>query len=220
MPIKNCIGNRYGYIEVLEKTSKRKRNYVVYKCKCHKCGKIVEKTLEHLQTRKNQGFDNMTCGCFNRHHNNFYKNGLSNTRLRHIYANMKSRCYNKNNKGYNYYGGRGIKICEEWLEDFENFYNWAIGCGYKENLTIERINVNGDYEPNNCKWADVYEQMNNRTNTIKLKYKDTTKSLTEWAREYNIEIATLRTRISRGWSVERALNEKTHLNYKGKKNNE
>ncbi len=211
MPKTNYIGQKYGYIEILEKTSKRKDNYIVYKCKCHKCGKIVEKTLEH---------HTITCGCYDRHHNNFYKNGLSGTKLRYIYANMKERCYNPKNKSYKHYGKRGIIICNEWLSDFENFYNWAIANGYKDNLTIERIDVNGNYEPKNCKWADYYEQMNNRTNTIKLTYNGTTKALTQWAREYNIEISTLRSRISRGWSVERALNEKTHLNYKGKKHNE
>ena len=220
MPIKNYIGNRYGYIEILERTKKKKRNYAVYKCKCHKCGKIVEKTLEHLSTRKKNGFNNMTCGCYDRHKNNFYKNGLSNTKLRYTYENMKARCYNKKCNGYKHYGGRGIEVCKEWLEDFENFYNWAINNGYKDGLTIERINVDGNYEPNNCKWADFHEQMNNRSNTIKLEYNGITKSLTDWAREYNIEIVTLRTRINRGWPIERALNEKTHLNYKGKEKSE
>lgn len=216
MPIKDYIGNKYGYVEILEKTDKRKRGYIVYKCKCYNCGKIVEKTLEHLQTRKNKGYNNMTCGCFDKHYNNFYKNGLSNTRLRHIYDNMKSRCYNKNNKSYKYYGGKNVTICDEWLKDFEFFYNWAINNGYQENLTIDRIDTNGNYEPNNCRWVNFREQISNRTNTIKLKYKNQIKPLSEWAKEYNIEISTLRTRISRGWCIERALNEKTHLNYKGK----
>ena len=215
----NYIGNKYGYIEVLEETNKRKKGYIIYKCKCHKCNNIIEKTLEHLTTRKKQGYNNMTCGCIDRHHNNFYKNGLSNTRLRYIYDNMKSRCYNHNNKGYKHYGGRNIIVCDEWLDKekgFENFYKWANNNGYEENLTLDRINVDGNYEPSNCRWANVYEQMNNRTNTIKLEYKGITKTLTQWAREYNLEISTLRSRIARGWSIEKALNEKTHLNYKGK----
>lgn len=216
MPIKNYIGKKFGYVEVLEKTDERKNGYIVYKCKCWKCGKIINKTLEHLALRKKQGYNNMTCGCFDRKHNHLYKNGLSNTRLKYIYNGMKARCYNKNNPSYKYYGSRGIKICDEWLDDFEHFYNWAISNNYNEDLTIERIDNNGNYEPNNCKWATRLEQNRNRRNTTLLKYNNQIKTIKEWAEEYNIELVTLRTRINRGWNIERALKEKTHLNYKGK----
>lgn len=216
--INDYSGNIYGHIEVLEKTDKRKRGYVVYKCKCNKCGKIFENSLQNYRRRSKLGINTMTCGCYNRHYNIFYKNGLSNTRLRYIYDNMKSRCLNRKNKGYKNYGGRGIKICDEWLNHkngFENFYSWAMDNGYEESLSIDRIDVNGNYEPDNCRWATFQEQMNNKTNTILLKYNETEKPLTEWAREYKIPIVTLRTRIARGWNIERALKEKVHPNYKG-----
>ena len=217
--IKNAEGNIYGYIEVLEMTNERKRGYVVYKCKCNKCGRIFNNSIEHYRKRANAGISTMTCGCYDRHYNNFYKNGLSNTRLRYIYDNMKSRCCNKNNKSYKNYGGRGITICKEWLDKekgFDNFYNWAIKNGYKKDLSIDRINVNGNYEPNNCRWATFDEQINNRTNTVKLEYNSIVKPLTEWAREYKIPIVTLKDRLKRGWNIERALTEKIHKNYKGK----
>lgn len=218
--MKDYSGEIYGNIQVLKITNKRtKRGNVIYKCKCNKCNRIFEKSLENYRRRFKLGINSMTCGCYNRHFNNFYKNGLSNTRLRHIYDNIKLRCYNINNKNYKNYGARGIKICKEWLNEqtgFENFYNWSINNGYKENLSIDRIDVNGNYEPNNCKWSDFQEQINNRTNTIKFEYNSKTKTLTEWAREYNIPIVTLRSRISRGWSIERALNEEVHKNFKGK----
>ena len=220
--MKNYSGKIYGFIEVLEITSKRKgKGYVVYKCKCHKCGRMFENYLENYRRRAKQGIKTMTCGCYDRHRNNFYKNGLSKTRIRFIYNNMKERCYNKNNKGYKNYGARGITICDEWLNKengFENFYTWAMENGYKDDLSIERKDVNGHYEPDNCKWADVIEQMNNRTNTIKLEYNGITKTLTQWAREYQIPIITLRSRIYRGWQIERALKEKPHKNFKGKHN--
>jgi hypothetical protein len=219
--INNYCGNIYGHIEVLKKTDKRKRGYVVYKCRCNKCGKVFENSLESYRKRFKLGINTMTCGCYDPHYNNFYKNGLSNTRLRHIYDNMKSRCLNQKNKGYKNYGGRGINVCDEWLDSkngFENFYNWSMNNGYAESLSIDRIDVNGDYEPSNCRWATYQEQMTNRTNTILLKYKKIEKPLTEWAREYKIPIVTLRSRITRGWSVERALKEKVHANYKGKHN--
>lgn len=218
--LKNYSGEVYGYIEVLEMTSERKdKGYVVYKCKCNKCGKIFKNSLENYRRRKKQGINTMTCGCYNRHYCNFYKNGLSNTRLRYIYDNMKSRCCNKNNKEYKNYGGRGITIHKDWLDKdngFENFYNWAIDNGYSKDLSIDRIDVDGNYEPSNCKWSNFQEQMNNRTNTIKLKYNNIEKTLTEWARQYKIPIVTLRTRLARGWDIERALTEKVHKNFKGK----
>ena len=218
MPIKNYIGKRFGYVEVLDITNERKNGYVVYKCKCHKCNKIVNKTLEHLIQRYKKGYRNMTCGCFDYKHNHLYKDGLSNTRLKYIYNDMKQRCYKKSNPAYKNYGGRGIRICDEWLNDFKEFYRWSLNNGYKENLTIDRINNNDDYKPSNCRWATMLEQIRNRRNTVILTYKNETKTIKEWAQNYNIELSTLRTRIKRGWDIERALNEKTHSNYKGKHN--
>ena len=219
--LKDYSGQIYGNIEVLEMTNKRKRGYVVYKCKCNKCKRIFENSIEQYRKRAKQGILTMTCGCYDRHYCNFYKNGLSKTRIRYIYDNMKSRCYNQNNKEYKNYGKRGITVCKEWLDKekgFEIFYNWAINNGYQDNLSIDRINVDGNYEPKNCKWSDFEEQINNRTNTVKFEYNGITKTLTKWAREYNIPIVTLRSRIARGWNIERALNEKIHKNYKGKHN--
>lgn len=86
------------------------------------------------------------------------KHGLCNTRLYSIYTNMKTRCYNKNNSHYQYYGKRGIVICDEWLNDFKAFYDWALSHGYKDNLTIDRIDVNGNYEPSNCRWVTQHKQ--------------------------------------------------------------
>ena len=217
--LKNYSGEIYGNIEVLEITNKKKKGYVVYKCKCNQCGRIFEDSLVYYRLRAKKGIKNITCGCYDRRHNHLYKNGLSNTKLCYTYFNMKSRCYNPNNTAYKHYGGRGIKICDEWLDKengFLNFYNWAMQNDYKEDLTLDRIDVNGNYEPLNCRWITLKEQADNKTNTIKIQYNGITKNLTEWAREYKIPIVTLRTRISRGWDLEKALTEKVHKNFKGK----
>jgi len=88
--------------------------------------------------------------------------GLSRTRLYKIWFGMKSRCYNNNTKGFENWGGRGIIVCDEWLNDFLSFYNWALKNGYKDNLSIDRINNNGNYEPNNCRFITIQEQQKNK----------------------------------------------------------
>lgn len=123
----------------------------------------------------------------------------------------KKRCLIKSCSAYYEYGGRGIKICNEWLNDFMNFYNWAINNGYKEDLTIDRINNNGNYEPQNCRWATPKEQANNRRKEITsryLTYKDKTQTVKEWCNEYDINYSTLSCRINKlKWSDEKALKD-------------
>ena len=118
---------------------------------------------------------------------------------------MKLRCYNPKYKTYHRYGGRGIKICDEWLQDFMNFYNWAMNNGYIEGLWIERIDNNGNYEPSNCKWATRKEQCQNREQTIKITYNNQTLCLSEWARITGIKFKTLQSRYKSGWDVEKML---------------
>lgn len=118
--------------------------------------------------------------------------GKSRTRLYKIFKMMVDRCYNHSSSAYQHYGGREIKICQEWMDDFMNFYNWAMANGYKENLTIERVNVNGNYCPENCKWITQNEQMRNRTNTHFVKYRGEIMTLSEASRKFNIDRGTIR----------------------------
>jgi hypothetical protein len=125
------------------------------------------------------------------------------SRLYHIWEDMKNRCLNKNNKRYPSYGGRGILLFENW-HNYVEFHNWAINNGYSENLTIDRIKVNGNYEPSNCKWSTQKEQANNRTNNRNITFKDQTLTLQEWSDKIGIERHVLKNRLNRGWSIERA----------------
>lgn len=126
-----------------------------------------------------------------------------NNRVYNIWHNMKDRCNNHNNRSYKHYGEKGIKVCEEWLDKengFINFYTWAINNGYKENLTIERINNNGNYEPSNCKWATMKEQHRNYSQNRLYTINGETKCLTEWCEIYNINYNTVISRIDK-WKM-------------------
>ena len=122
---------------------------------------------------------------------------------------MRQRCYNPKNKRYKEYGARGVTVCEEWLNNFEAFYEWAIANGYRDNLTIDREDANKNYEPSNCRWITAKEQANNKRNNNYITYNGETHTIAEWAEIYNIKYSTLYQRINRyGWSVDRALNAK------------
>jgi hypothetical protein len=119
---------------------------------------------------------------------------------------MKSRCLNPSDKSYNDYGGRGIKICDKWLESFESFYK-DIGPRPSSKYSINRIDNNGNYDPKNCNWALRKEQNRNKRSNINLTYNGKTQCIVDWSRELGIKRTTLSRRIERGWSVERALTE-------------
>lgn len=126
-------------------------------------------------------------------------------RLKSIYYGMKQRCYNQNGINYKYYGGKGIFICDEWLNDFEKFYEWSLQNGYSDNLTIDRIDSNKEYSPENCKWSSKSEQAYNRSMSVKLTLNGETKYLTQWAKQLNIDKKTLSWRYRNGWSDEEIL---------------
>lgn len=133
------------------------------------------------------------------------KHGLSNSRLYRIWRGIINRCENPNRKAYPRYGGRGIKMCDEW-RDFINFYDWAIANGYQDNLTIDRIDNNGNYEPLNCRWATVKEQCRNQRTNRLITINGETKCLKEWCEIYKISYKTVHARIHRdNWSVIHAL---------------
>lgn len=119
---------------------------------------------------------------------------------------MKNRCSNKKDKYFKNYGGRGIKVCDEWKNDFMNFYNWAMANGYDDNLTIDRTDNDGDYCPENCKWVDRKEQMRNMRRNRILEYKGKKQTMVQWAEELNIPYYILNGRINQyGWSVKDAI---------------
>jgi len=117
-------------------------------------------------------------------------------KLHSVWRHIKYRCLDVTHYAYQAYGGRGIKVCDEWLNSFMSFYKWAIANGYSDELTIDRIDVNGDYEPSNCRWATAKEQANNRRNNVLLTFNGKTKTMAEWAYDIGITKQALFRRIN------------------------
>lgn len=130
-------------------------------------------------------------------------------RLRPVWRGMKNRCYNSKAPKYKYYGGRGITVCAEWKDNFQAFYEWSLANGYEEGLTLDRENVDGNYEPSNCRWVTVNVQNGNKRNNRLLEYQGVTKSIPEWSAITGIPTTIIYGRIHyHGWTVERALTTK------------
>lgn len=173
---------RYGRLTVIEKDIEMSKRVgrTCWKCKCD-CGSVISVRGNDLHTGHTK-----SCGCYNLDkiiERNTTHN-MKHTRLYHTWCNIKSRCNYKNRPDYHRYGGRGIKVCKEW-EDFTNFYNWAMNNGYEDDLTIDRIDVNGNYEPSNCRWVDIITQANNTRRNLYITINGETKSLRQWYRIYN-----------------------------------
>lgn len=171
----NIIGQKFNEWTVLEKSTNKKRYFI---CRC-KCGKIKEVRIDKLINGESK-----SCGCLRNHK-------LTNTRIYHIWENIKSRCYNKNNPRNKNYGARGIKVCDEWKNDFKAFYDWSMANGYQDDLTIDRIDNNGNYEPSNCRWADKITQANNTSRNRYITYKNKKLTISQWSRELKIKKTTL-----------------------------
>ncbi len=136
--------------------------------------------------------------------NNNYKVGFAmNKKLYWVYYAMLQRCHNKNCSRYTQYGGRGITVCDEWKNDNIAFYRWALANGYKEGLTLDRINNNRGYSPDNCRWVSVKTQNNNTSKCVYITYSGETHTMQEWAEITGINYSCLRNRHQRGEPVER-----------------
>lgn len=145
------------------------------------------------------------------------KHGMCHTRLYHIWNGMKQRCSNPKVISYKYYGAKGVSVCPEW-EDFIGFYEWAMANGYEEHLTIDRIDPNSNYEPSNCRWATMKEQLNNTSYNRLYSYNGETHNLMQWSEITGIHPNMLYKRLLRGWHIEKALTTKS-LRKWGKTNN-
>lgn len=201
----DLTGQKFGRLTVIN----RAENVVLpcgqqktrWLCHCD-CGNeiiVISDGLKRGHTR--------SCGCLNQETRIIAntKHGLRRTRIYKTWESMKARCYNKNDEKYPRYGARGIIVCDEWRNDFQTFYDWAMSHGYRNDLQIDRIDNNGNYCPENCRWVNRITQANNKSNNQFITYKGETKTIAEWSRERGIKYETLRQRLNRyNWSVEKA----------------
>lgn len=173
----NLINKEFGMLKVValdeNKTLEKGKAYWICECQC---GNVITFRGDNLTKKKD-------CGCISKLEKakRLTKHGMTNTRIHRIWLGMIKRCTIKSASGYKNYGGRGITVCDEWLNDFMNFYNWSIENGYNDKLTIERKDVNGNYKPDNCKWATIKEQENNKRNTRYVTIDNQTHSLSKWS---------------------------------------
>jgi hypothetical protein len=200
----DITGYRYSFLTVI-KIHKKEKYGVYWLCRCD-CGQCKTILGQHLKSKKTQ-----SCGCHRKKsasENNFIHGhsltGKTQTKEYKSWLDMKARCANKKNRFYPNYGGRGIMVCDRWLNSFENFLS-DMGKKPNESYTLDRMNNNGNYEPSNCRWATRKEQNRNTRSNKMLTKNGTTKSMAEWSEILGINYSTIRARKRRGFSDEQAL---------------
>ena len=203
----DLTGKKFGKLEVIgvHDTGSRKTYYV---CQCD-CGNVKVVRADALISGATK-----SCGCIKKEQDKTnltanHSHKMSGTRIYETWQDMKRRCYNKQNARYDRYGGRGITVCDEWLNNFQSFYDWAISNGYSDDLTIDRIDNDGNYEPSNCRWSTAKEQCNNRGSNINITIGNATKSLMRWCEIFNVDYKKVYARYKRNGyeSIDRLFND-------------
>lgn len=199
MPKIDLTGKKFGKLTVVEYLG-RKGHGSYWRCKCD-CGNEVNCLYGNLVRGSST-----SCGCLRAYyfHKRPYYHGESTTRLYKEWVAIKVRCKNENSQQYKNYGGRGIKICDDW-ESYIPFRDWALSNGYADNLSIDRIDVNGDYCPENCRWVDISVQSNNTRCNVYIEYDGKKQTAAQWGRKLGIKSDTIRWRVEQGWTPEQCL---------------
>lgn len=221
MAVQDLTGKVYGKLTVVSFERQDKYGVSQWRCRCE-CGKIKVVSSMGMKAGKSS-----SCGCHRSKilaegradlHIRQTIHGKSRTREHRIWSNMIYRCGTKTSPQYSGYGGRGIKVCKRWRDSFAAFLE-DMGTAPSRNHTLDRFpDNNGNYEPKNCRWATRREQANNRSQSRFLKYKGETKTLCDWARQFDVDKNTLRGRLRSGWSVAKALETPSDKRYSSKGN--
>lgn len=200
-------GKRFTRLVAIERVENAPNGQAVWKCQCD-CGNITFVRRGNLMSGAVK-----SCGCLVHEPAHNRTHAMSKTRLYQEWAHIKSRCVYKGAKSQQYYGARGIKMCNEWANSFEKFRDWALQSGYRDDLTIERIDFNGNYCPENCTWIPQSEQSSNTRRCVIITYNGKTQNLNDWCKELNLDYKRINNRIKKlGWSFERAISEPVNVN--------
>lgn len=199
-PQKDLVGKRFGRLSVIKLVGRNTSKKLVYLCECD-CGNMVEVVGAELRNGHTQ-----SCGCLRKQIVQEQKttHGLSKHKIRSVWRNMIARCENPDAEGYKNYGGRGITVCKEW-HDLEVFAKWAFESGYSEELTIERKDVNGNYCPENCCWATMKVQCNNKRDNHFIEAYGKIRTLAQWSDITGISPSLIRYRLNKGLSMEQII---------------
>lgn len=197
----DLVGRRYERLTVIARAGTDSGGHSTWTCLCD-CGKYTTVSSSHLNSGSVK-----SCGCYGRDWSSrrLLKHGFSHTRIFNIWKNMIARCEQPERADFCWYGGRGICVCEEWKNDFLNFKKWALQNGYADQLTLDRVDNNKNYSPDNCRWANISMQARNRRNNHILIYKNQAKTIAEWSEITGIHRATLTSRVKAHWSIEKTL---------------
>lgn len=201
----DLTGQKFGRLTVIERgpdyVKPSGKHEIKWHCRCE-CGNEIDVLGENLKRGVSR-----SCGCYRKEttRSRTATHGESNTRLYGIWLSMKRRCYLPSDHAYADYGGRGIHVCPECVASFEEFRDWSYSHGYTEDLSIDRIDNDGNYEPNNCRWVDCVAQANNRRSNHVLTFRGETHNVTQWAAILGKNPKTIFTRLYVGWPVEKAL---------------
>lgn len=198
--LNDLTGKRFERLTVLERAGSSAHKKALWRCVCD-CGNEVVVIGSHLLNGNTH-----SCGCYKRDKTIECRvsHGKSKTRLYHIWKNMRQRCRNPHKPDYCYYGGKGVTVCDKW-DDFTCFSKWAKDNGYRDDLTLDRIDVNGNYCPENCRWVSMTEQARNMSRNRIITYKGESHCLSEWGEILGISAKVLGHRINTyGWTVDRA----------------
>ena len=201
------IGGRYGKLTVIDLVAQGNANQRKYLCICD-CGNKKVTSEDNLRRGHTR-----SCGCLRCGHGGSKKKNIpfdSSSKLYQVWLGIRMRCFNPKNHNYKNYGARGIGMCDEWKDSYDAFRKWALANGYTNmparSISIERLDVNGDYCPENCKWATPKEQMNNTRRNTTLEYNGSIKTLMQWAETFGMNYSTFMSRYSRGWSIDKIAN--------------
>lgn len=193
----NREGEKHNRLTIGKYAGQNKFGKSIWECTCE-CGNVIVVTGTTVINGHTK-----SCGCFSREKQHAIRHGDTKARMYGIWESMRARCFSPNVSSYKWYGARGIKVCDEWNSSYDTFKKWCLENGYANDLTIDRIDNDGDYEPGNCRWTTLSEQMFNTRRSVRIELEGKILNLKQLSEICGIEVYLLRQRAKKGWTGEK-----------------